>query len=69
MTAAVKECAVVDIEEYPLDTPISSLDIDSLELVNIFIELENKLDVHIEGVDLNKVKTINNIVELLQKVC
>jgi len=52
-----------DVTEMKNDVPLSKQGIDSLDVVNIYLLLEEKFDVKIPDEDLSKVLTINAIVD------
>lgn len=52
-----------DVNEMKNDVPLSEQGIDSLDVVNIYLLLEEKFDVKIPDEDLIKVQTIDAIVE------
>ena len=54
-----------DAEEMKNDIPLSDQGIDSLDVVNVYLLLEEKFDVKIPDEDLNKVQTINEIIEYI----
>ena len=56
-----------DISEMKSDIAMSEQGIDSLDVVNIYLLLEEKFDIKIPDEDLNKVQTIDNIVEYINK--
>ena len=44
-----------------LDSDISSLGVDSLDLMELVLEIENKFDVHFDDQKLNNIKKIKDI--------
>jgi len=52
-----------DVNEMKSDVPLSEQGIDSLDVVNVYLLLEEKFDVKIPDEDLTKVQTIDDIVE------
>lgn len=54
---------IVDINEVKNDTTLESLGIDSLDVYNLFIELEMKTGRNVSDDDVDKLSTINSIVE------
>ena len=54
---------IVDINEVKNDTTLESLGIDSLDVYNLFIELEMKTGRNVSDDDVDKLTTINSIVE------
>ena len=60
----ITEAEVVgDANEMKNDIPLSEQGIDSLDVVNVYLLLEEKFDVKIPDEDLTKVQTIDAIVE------
>ena len=60
----IKELGIsVDINEVKDDTTLKSLGIDSLDVYNLFIELELKTGRNVSDDDVDKLSTINSIVE------
>lgn len=53
----------VDINEVKDDTTLKSLGIDSLDVYNLFIELEMKTGKNVSDDDVDKLTTINSILE------
>ncbi len=54
-----------DVNEMSNDIALKDQGIDSLDVVNVYLLLEEKFDVKIPDEDLNKVQTINDIVEYI----
>jgi len=54
-----------DVDEMKSDVALSEQGIDSLDVVNVYLLLEEKFDVQIPDEDLDKVTTINSIVEYI----
>ena len=52
-----------DVNEMKNDIPLSDQGIDSLDVVNVYLLLEEKFDIKILDEDLDKVQTINAIIE------
>jgi len=52
-----------DVEEMKSDVALSEQGIDSLDVVNVYLLIEEKFDVQIPDEDIDQVKTIDNIVE------
>lgn len=55
------------VEEMVNDVPLREQGIDSLDVVNVYLLLEEKFNVKIPDEDLNQVQTIDNIVEYINK--
>ena len=54
-----------DANEMKHDVVLSDQGIDSLDVVNVYLLLEEKFDVKIPDEDLDKVQTINDIVKYI----
>jgi len=54
-----------DVNEMKSDVALSEQGIDSLDVANVYLLLEEKFDVKILDEDLNKVQTIDAIVEYI----
>jgi len=54
-----------DVAEMKSDIALSEQGIDSLDIVNVYLLLEEKFDVQIPDEDLEQVRTINAIVEYI----
>lgn len=52
-----------DIEEMKSDVALSEQGIDSLDVVNVYLLVEEKFEVSIPDEDLSQVKTIDGIVK------
>lgn len=56
-----------DVATLKNDVPLREQGIDSLDVVNIYLLLEEKFDVKIPDEDLNQVLSINDIVHYINK--
>ena len=56
-----------DVEEMKSDVALSEQGIDSLDVVNVYLLIEEKFDVQIPDEDIDQVKTIDSIVEYVNK--
>ncbi|WP_033160797.1 phosphopantetheine-binding protein [[Mycoplasma] collis] len=45
---------------------ISNLDIDSLDLLQLITEIENKLNIYISDEELLEIKTISDVIKILE---
>lgn len=54
-----------DVSEMKNDVALSEQGIDSLDVVNVYLLLEEKFDIKIPDEDLNEVATIDAIVEYI----
>lgn len=54
-----------DVSDMVNDVPLRDQGIDSLDVVNVYLLLEEKFDVKIPDEDLDKVQTIDSIVEYI----
>lgn len=59
----IKQAEVLgDVEEMKNDIPLSEQGIDSLDVVNVYLLIEEKYGIKIPDEDLDKLKTIDEIV-------
>lgn len=54
-----------DVNEMKSDVALSEQGIDSLDVVNVYLLLEDKFEVSIPDEDLDQVRTIDSIVEYI----
>jgi len=54
-----------DVSDLKNDIALSKQGIDSLDVVNVYLLLEERFDVKIPDEDLNKVQTIDEIIEYI----
>ena len=54
-----------DVNEMKSDVALSEQGIDSLDVVNVYLLLEEKFEISIPDEDLPQVRTIDNIVEYI----
>ena len=55
----------VDVNEIKNDTTLESLGMDSLDVFNLFVEIEIKTGEKISDDNVDKLSTINSIIEYL----
>lgn len=55
------------VENATPETPLSSLGIDSLMMLEIVLDVQDALDVVIEDADLRRMQTIGDVTEFLQQ--
>ena len=53
------------VDQATLETPLASLGIDSLMMLEVVLDVQDALDIVIEDADLRKVQTIGDVNELL----
>jgi len=53
------------VDTATLETPLASLGIDSLMMLEVVLDVQDALDIVIEDADLRKVQTIGDVNELL----
>jgi acyl carrier protein len=58
----------VDISTIKVDVPFKQAGIDSLEMMNVFLGIEEKFGIQIPDEDIADLNTIENIVSYLQKI-
>jgi 3-hydroxyacyl-[acyl-carrier-protein] dehydratase len=55
------------VDTAPPDTPLSSLGMDSLMMLEVVLDVQDALDVVVEDTDLRRVRTIGDVNELLMQ--
>src|SRR5438477_10821808 len=55
------------VDQTTAETPLASLGIDSLTMMEIVLDVQDALNVTIEDADLKKMKTIGDLIGFLQK--
>ena len=55
------------VDQATPETPLASLGIDSLTMMEIVLDVQDALDLVIEDADLRHMRTIGDVVEFLQK--
>lgn len=55
------------VGEVGLDTPLADLVVDSIDVIEIAIELEEEHDVWFEDTDLDRITTIADLVALVEE--
>ena len=64
----IEEAGVLgNVEEMQSDIALNEQGIDSLDVVNVYLLLEEKFEVSIPDEDLEQVKTIDNMVDYINK--
>lgn len=58
----------VDVSKIKLDVTFKQAGIDSLEMMNVFLGIEEKFSIQIPDEDIADLNTIENIVSYLQKI-
>lgn len=58
----------VDISKIKVDVPFKQAGIDSLEMMNVFLGIEEKFGIQIPDEDIVDLDTIASIVSYLQKI-
>lgn len=56
----------VDISTIKGDTPLRDAGIDSLDMMNVFLAIEEKFAIKIPDEDIGKLDTVDNIVHYVQ---
>lgn len=56
---------LTDVNEIVNDIPLSDQGIDSLDIVNVYLLLEEKFGIKIPDEDLKKISTLNSIIEYI----
>ena len=55
------------VEQAAAETPLSSLGIDSLMMLEVVLDVQDALDLIIEDADLKRMQTIGQVIEFLQQ--
>jgi acyl carrier protein len=63
----VRPDAREQVEKASLETPLSTLGMDSLMMLEVVLDVQDALDVTVEDTELRRVKTFNDIGELLMQ--
>jgi len=58
----------VDVTQIKANMPFNEAGVDSLELINIILEIEEKFGIKIPDEDIDALNTIDNIISYLQKI-
>ena len=56
---------MADMDTLTNDVPLTEQEVDSLDMANIYLLTEEKLDVKILDKDIDRLKSVNDIVEYL----
>lgn len=68
IVAVIKDVGVTaDVSKIKGDTPLSGAGIDSLEMMNVFLGIEEKYGVKIPDEDISVLRTVNDIVSYLKR--
>lgn len=66
----LKELAVENLDinpdEIDLDSKISDLDIDSIDLVDFIMVIEDEFDIEFSDEELDEIETLSDIVSLIE---
>ena len=54
-------------KEITLETNLRSLGIDSLDLVEIVMDLEDKFEIEFSNEELNEFKTVSDVIDAIEK--
>ena len=65
MCEIINEKMDIDVSEISKDSTFESLDIDSLDMVEIIMDLEEAFDVELE--DAQDLKTISDLMDFIEK--
>ena len=55
------------VDQATAETPLTSLGIDSLTMMEVVLDVQDALDLVIEDADLRRMQTIGDIIEFLQQ--
>lgn len=59
-----KKCKIADLKE---DDDLSKLGLDSLDLVEAMLEIEDALNIEFESNELSDLKTLKQVMDLIEK--
>lgn len=56
----------VDFSEMPLDTDLTSLDVDSLDLVELIMAIEQEFEIEISDEEIEKITSLEAAINLVE---
>lgn len=57
----------IDVEDLDFNTKIKDLDIDSIDLLDFIMTIEEKYDIEFSDEELDQIGTLDDIVNLIEK--
>ncbi|MGO3018093.1 MAG: phosphopantetheine-binding protein [Anaerococcus sp.] len=57
----------IDVENLDFNTKIDDLDIDSIDLLDFIMTIEEKYDIEFSDEELDKIETLEDIVNITEK--
>ena len=64
--ALASEQLEVDFAEMPLDTDLTSLDVDSLDLVELIMAIEQEFEIEISDEEIEEITNLDAAIELVR---
>ena len=65
--AAIYRHATLDESKYTLDDTFDSLNLDSLDVAQVVMFVEDRLNINMKIKDFSKIKTINNAIDVVDQ--
>ena len=62
----ISDYLIIDSSEISSDQTFANLGLDSLDMVEIFLEIEDEFDIEIGDDDADKIRTISSLVQYLE---
>jgi acyl carrier protein len=62
-----KSNLVTDVSELDIDKPLSEQGVDSLDISNVFLNIEEALDIEIPDEDIDDLETVSKILDYINK--
>lgn len=67
LTKLAEENLDLDLKGVDFSTEIDDLDIDSIDLLDFIMTIEEEYDIEFSDDELDEIKTLNDIVDLIEK--
>lgn len=62
----ISDYLIIDSSEISSDQTFANLGLDSLDVVEIFIEVEDEFDIEIGDNDADKIRSVSSLIEYLK---
>ena len=62
----ISDYLIIDSSEISSDQTFANLGLDSLDMVEIFLQIEDEFDIEIGDDDADKIRTISSLVQYLE---
>ena len=62
----ISDYLIIDSSEISSDQTFANLGLDSLDMVEIFLKIEDEFDIEIGDDDADKIRTISSLVQYLE---